>query len=273
MDDDDFEVVSPTLDGTGQNGSNPSASNGKQKEIIYDQEVAAKLEDLDAEIDSVQKQIVELQKLKDSVLRERRNVYNAYLKSLRPEGSGSSRILGTDYTVSTFSWSDDIRLAAMSVFGIPSFRFCQEAVINAALDGRNAVVVMPTGGGKSLCYQLPAILKPGLTLVVSPLISLMTDQVFHLQEVGIESELLCGSTSREDSNAILKQIRHGPASDDQQATVTASKTRRNQHQTDGIKLLYVTPERIAKSKTCLSALQSAYEQGRLSRIVIDEARK
>ncbi|KAJ9475022.1 putative ATP-dependent helicase SGS1 (putative) [Pseudozyma hubeiensis] len=264
MDDDDFEVVSPTLDASRQYSSNPAAANGKQKEAIYDQEVAAKLEDLDAEIDSVQKQIAELQKLKDSVLRERRNVYNTYLKSLRPEGSASNRKLGTDYTVSTFSWSDDIRLAAMSVFGIPSFRFCQEAVINAALDGRNAVVVMPTGGGKSLCYQLPAILKPGLTLVVSPLISLMTDQVLHLQEVGIESELLCGSTSREDSNAILKQIRDGSAS-------TTRGSGWNQHQTDGIKLLYVTPERIAKSKTCLSALQSAYEQGRLSRIVIDEA--
>lgn len=266
MDDDDFEVVSPTLDASRQNSSNSSAANGKQKEVIYDQEVASKLEDLDAEIESVQKQIAELQKLKDSVLRERRNVYNTYLKSLRPEGSGSIRKLGTDYTVSTFSWSDDIRLAAMSVFGIPSFRFCQGAVINAALDGRNAVVVMPTGGGKSLCYQLPAILKPGLILVVSPLISLMTDQVLHLQEVGIQSELLCGSTSREDSNAILKQIRDGSAS-------TTRGSGWNQHQTDGIKLLYVTPERIAKSKTCLSALQSAYEQGRLSRIVIDEARE
>ncbi|SPO31171.1 related to RecQ family helicase RecQL1 [Ustilago trichophora] len=275
--DSDFEVVSPSQGGFKTIAAGPSTNH---KEIIYDEQVAAKLQELDAEVDSVQSQIAELQKLKDSLVRERRKVYTGYLKTTQGDGSGSNRKLGVDYTANSFQWSDNVRLAAMSVFGISSFRFCQEAVINAAMDNRNAVVVMPTGGGKSLCYQLPAILRPGVTLVISPLISLMTDQVLHLQEVGIESELLCGSTSRDDSNAILKQIRHGTASDGRALTSSSlsssssSKTRDsswNQHQADGIKLLYVTPERVAKSKTCLSALQSAYEQGRLSRIVIDEA--
>ncbi|CBQ69103.1 related to RecQ family helicase RecQL1 [Sporisorium reilianum SRZ2] len=269
--DSDFEVVSPLQNGSGRNGNGSAAGGSSGKEIIYDEEVAAKLEELDAEVESVHSQIAELQKLKDSLVRERRKVYTGYLKTLQQDGSASSRKLGADYTAASFSWSDTIRLAALSVFGIPSFRFCQEAVINAAMDRRDAVVVMPTGGGKSLCYQLPAILTPGVTLVVSPLISLMTDQVLHLQEVGIESQLLCGSTSREDSNAILKQIRLGTASDDRSFSSKSGDASWNQHQNDGIKLLYVTPERIAKSKTCLSALQSAYEQGRLSRIVIDEA--
>lgn len=269
--DSDFEVVPTSLNGPKRNGSGSAASRTSGKEIIYDEKVAAKLEELDAEVESVHSQIAELQKLKDSLVRERRTVYTNYLKALQQDGSGSSRKLGADYTAASFSWSDNIRLAALSVFGIPSFRFCQEAVINAAMDRRNAVVVMPTGGGKSLCYQLPAILTPGVTLVVSPLISLMTDQVLHLQEFGIESELLCGSTTREDSNAILKQIRLGTASDGRASASKPRDTSWNQHQNDGIKLLYVTPERIAKSKTCLSALQSAYEQGRLSRIVIDEA--
>ena len=279
----DFEVLSPSSHSIAANGDDPSSDS---KEIIYDKRVAAQLEALDVEIDSVQTQIAELQKLKGSLLRERRNVYTGYLKTLESDALGSKRKLGLDYTVRSFPWSDSIRLAAMSVFGISSFRFCQEAVINAAMDGRNAMVVMPTGGGKSLCYQLPAILNHGLTLVVSPLISLMTDQVLHLQEVGISSELLCGSTSRDETNAILKQVRHGTASDNRftspsspfspspSASASASKAGDfggHRHQTDGIKLLYVTPERIAKSKTCLSALQSAYEQGRLSRIVIDEA--
>ncbi|CDW99752.1 hypothetical protein, partial [Sporisorium scitamineum] len=264
--DSDFEVVPTSLNGPKRNGSGSAASRTSGKEIIYDEKVAAKLEELDAEVESVHSQIAELQKLKDSLVRERRTVYTNYLKALQQDGSGSSRKLGADYTAASFSWSDNIRLAALSVFGIPSFRFCQEAVINAAMDRRNAVVVMPTGGGKSLCYQLPAILTPGVTLVVSPLISLMTDQVLHLQEFGIESELLCGSTTREDSNAILKQIRLGTASDGRASASKPRDTSWNQHQNDGIKLLYVTPERIAKSKTCLSALQSAYEQGRLSRI-------
>ncbi|KAJ1021199.1 hypothetical protein NDA18_005442 [Ustilago nuda] len=269
--DSDFQLVSPSLNRSGSKAAGPF-SNGK--EIIYDEQVAAKLEELDTEVDSVQSQIAELQKLQDSLLRERRKVYTDYLKTIQGDTPGSKRRLGVDYTTKSFSWSDHVRLAAMSLFGIPSFRFCQQAVINAALDGRNAVVVMPTGGGKSLCYQLPAILTPGVTLVVSPLISLMTDQVLHLQEVGIKSELLCASTSREETNAILKQIRTDTTTDPPTTFASSSKSQDsnwNQHQADGIKLLYVTPERIAKSKPCLSALQSAYEQGRLSRIVIDEA--
>lgn len=273
--DSDFEVVSPSQNGTHTSGTRA----GKvETEVIYDEHVAAKLEELDAEVESVQSQIAELQKLKDSLSRERNKVYTSYLQTLKGDGTSisSCRKLGIDYTATSFSWSDHTRLAALSVFGIPSFRFCQEAVINAAMDGRNAVVVMPTGGGKSLCYQLPAVLNPGVTLVVSPLISLMTDQVLHLQEVGIESELLCGSTSREDTNVILKQIRQGIVSGTRTMASSSSSSKSSdsgwsQHQADGIKLLYVTPERIAKSKSCLSALQSAYEQGRLSRIVIDEA--
>lgn len=272
--DSDFELLSPSKNASGTSAVRPP-SNGNVKEIIYDEQVATKLDELDAEVESVQSQIAELQKLKDSLIRERRNVYTGYLKTIQTDASGSKRKLGVDYTTTSFPWTDHIRLGAMSVFGIPSFRFCQEAVINAAMDGRNAVVVMPTGGGKSLCYQLPAILNPGVTLVVSPLISLMTDQVLHLHEAGIDAELLCGSTSREESNAILKQIRTGTAVDGRNRTASSSSRSLNsswdQHQADGIKLLYVTPERIAKSKTCLSALQSAYEQGRLSRIVIDEA--
>lgn len=269
LSDSDFEVVSPSTNG--HHHANATASTGHVGEIIYDEAVATKLESLDTEISSVQDQIAELQRLKDSLVRERSSVYNGYLATLqRDSGSGSKRKLGVDFTATSFAWSDEIRLAAMQVFGIPSFRFCQEGVINAAMEGRNAVVVMPTGGGKSLCYQLPAVLRPGVTLVVSPLISLMTDQVLHLREVGIEAELLCGSTSREETNDILRQIRHGRRTADDDDRPLASSSSHTNH-SDGVKLLYVTPERIAKSKTCLSALQSAYEQGRLSRIVIDEA--
>ncbi len=144
--------------------------------------MASKLEDLDTEIESVQKQISDLQKLKASLSSERNKVYNDYRKTLTNNVSSTSSRYGADYTEHSSTWGDKMKQIANSVFGIPSFRFCQEAVINAALDGRNAIVVMPTGGGKSLCYQLPAVMVPGVTLVVSPLISLMTDQVLHLQE-------------------------------------------------------------------------------------------
>ena len=72
-----------------------------------------------------------------------------------------------------------------SVFGFGEFRPGQEEVVRAVLDGENVLAVMPTGSGKSLCYQLPAIARPGLTLVVSPLIALMRDQVRALTAAGV----------------------------------------------------------------------------------------
>lgn len=70
-------------------------------------------------------------------------------------------------------------------YGHSAFRAGQEALIDAILSGRDALCVMPTGGGKSLCYQIPALLLPGITLVVSPLISLMKDQVAALKSAGV----------------------------------------------------------------------------------------
>src|SRR5215213_149236 len=78
-------------------------------------------------------------------------------------------------------------------FGLDSFRQGQEEAIRAALDGRDALVIMPTGSGKSLIYQLPALLLPGLTVVVSPLIALMKDQTDKLEEIGIDARTINSS--------------------------------------------------------------------------------
>ena len=108
---------------------------------------------------------------------------------------------------------------------------------------------MPTGAGKSLCYQLPALVRPGVSLVISPLVSLMEDQVLAVKNLGIESAMLNASASREEVNRV-----HG--------LMTGVKT--------SLKLLYVTPEKLSKSKRFMSKLEKMYEMGRLSRIVIDE---
>ncbi|EKE80617.1 DNA helicase RecQ [Idiomarina xiamenensis] len=106
------------------------------------------------------------------------------------------------------------------VFGYQQFRDGQQAVMDAALQGRDSLVLMPTGGGKSLCYQLPAIAQTGLTLVISPLLSLMQDQVDALNTMGIAAAALHSGLAPEQSLQVLRQLQQGQ-----------------------LKLLYVSPER------------------------------
>ncbi len=106
-------------------------------------------------------------------------------------------------------------------FGYEKFRAGQEDIINNLLQGRDSLVLMPTGGGKSMCYQLPAILLPGITVVVSPLIALMKDQVDNLTRQGIPAAFINSSLDRETIDDIFSKLGRGE-----------------------IKLLYVAPERL-----------------------------
>jgi len=128
-------------------------------------------------------------------------------------------------------------------FGYDSFRPGQEAIIEQLMQGRDSLVLMPTGGGKSLCYQLPAILLPGITIVVSPLIALMKDQVDSLTRNGIEAAFINSSLDSQTINTIFSRLANGE-----------------------IKLLYVAPERL----TSRYFLQSLHELP-LSAFAIDEA--
>ncbi|EIW74415.1 ATP-dependent DNA helicase [Coniophora puteana RWD-64-598 SS2] len=154
-----------------------------------------------------------------------------------------------------FEWNQQLKGTMRQVFGIREFRLCQQGVCNANMDGRDIVCVMPTGGGKSLTYQLPALLAPGCTLVISPLISLMTDQILHLQENKIEAVMLTSATPKAQVNAAEARL---------YAMARGDADRE-------IKLCYVTPERIAKNKKFSSLLQRLSDGGQLARIVIDEA--
>ncbi len=108
-----------------------------------------------------------------------------------------------------------------SVFGYPAFRHNQEAIIHRLLEGKDAVVLMPTGGGKSLCYQVPALCLDGVTIVVSPLIALMKDQVDALVLNGVKAAFLNSTQSNNEQAFILQQLRKNE-----------------------LKLLYVAPERL-----------------------------
>jgi ATP-dependent DNA helicase RecQ len=129
------------------------------------------------------------------------------------------------------------------VFGYPEFRGQQQSIIEATLEGRDSLVIMPTGGGKSLCYQIPAMLREGTGLVVSPLIALMQDQVTALRELGIEAEFLNSSQSPDESREVISKLRQGK-----------------------LQLLYVAPERLVTEHT-----KSLLRDIPLSIIAIDEA--
>ncbi|MDY0069489.1 MAG: DNA helicase RecQ [Porticoccaceae bacterium] len=113
-----------------------------------------------------------------------------------------------------------------SVFGYPAFRPPQDRVIDTLLAGGDALVLMPTGGGKSLCYQIPAIALPGTGIVVSPLIALMQDQVAALRQAGVAAAFLNSSLSAEEAREVSRQLLAG-----------------------ALDLLYVAPERLVQEAT------------------------
>ena len=95
------------------------------------------------------------------------------------------------------------------IFGYDGFRPGQEAAIRAVIDGRSAASIFPTGSGKSLCYQLPALQLPNLTLVVSPLLALMQDQLAFLHRHGIAAASIDSAQSREDASAVMARAKSG----------------------------------------------------------------
>ncbi|MFJ5749569.1 DNA helicase RecQ [Peribacillus frigoritolerans] len=128
-------------------------------------------------------------------------------------------------------------------FGYESFRKGQEQIIEQVLGGINTAGIMPTGGGKSICYQIPALLLPGVTLVISPLISLMKDQVDALEQNGIDATFLNSSISGLESSNRMNDIKHGR-----------------------YKLVYVAPERLENP-----AFQQDLFNVEISMVAIDEA--
>src|SRR3954464_564219 len=103
----------------------------------------------------------------------------------------------------------DARRTLRDVFGFDTFRPGQEHVISSLLEGRSALAIFPTGGGKSLCYQLPALLLDGLTVVVSPLIALMKDQVAALTRRGVAAARLDSSLEPSEARRVYDDLRGG----------------------------------------------------------------
>src|SRR5581483_3142846 len=137
----------------------------------------------------------------------------------------------------------DLRALLKQYFGFTSFRPLQEDIIDAALAGRDVFAVLPTGGGKSLCFQLPALARRGLTVVVSPLIALMKDQVDALQAAGVAATFLNSSIDGAEARARIRGLDAGE-----------------------FHLLYVAPERLL-----LSGFIDDLKRWNVNLFAIDEA--
>ena len=135
----------------------------------------------------------------------------------------------------------DARALLSSIFGFDAFRPGQEEIISAIMEGEETLAIMPTGGGKSLCYQLPALRRDGLTLVVSPLIALMRDQVSALRELGVEAGAITSANDPMETEHVLDALDRGT-----------------------LKLLYLAPERLASAAPML-------RRAGVTMIAVDEA--
>lgn len=145
--------------------------------------------------------------------------------------------------VQTEQLQDELRSALKEVFGYSQFRGNQEAIIRNLMSGKNTFVIMPTGAGKSLCYQLPAIVMPGTAIVISPLIALMKNQVDQLNAFGVNAQFLNSTLTKSELNRVKKETLNGQ-----------------------VKLLYVAPESLTKDDN-IAFLKDA----KISFVAVDEA--
>ncbi|ELP91444.1 DNA helicase hus2, putative [Entamoeba invadens IP1] len=168
-----------------------------------------------------------------------------------PNGKGMYPI-DTDWEHTSFTWDEVALKQNHNDFGNDSFRPSQKAIINCALSGHNTLVLMPTGGGKSLCYQLASALMTGITVVISPLVSLIQDQVANLNSTSLENNVLAyyqGSDFEAGKRFFAES-----------KSVCKPK----------LKLVFLTPERI-QLDSFLEALDSYYNNRNFALIVVDEA--
>ncbi|XP_047091349.1 ATP-dependent DNA helicase Q-like 2 [Lolium rigidum] len=215
-------------------------------------------ENIEEELLVVESELHEVQDKIKMLLDQQEELYErqSHLKALLEISKTSRDTSNTAPSVTLEDWSgkfswdsqaDDMRF---NVFGISSYRSNQREIINSIMSGKDVLVIMAAGGGKSLCYQLPAVLRDGITLVVSPLLSLIQDQVMGLAALGIPAHMLTSTTNKEVEKFIYKALEKGEGE---------------------LKILYVTPEKISKSKRFMSKLEKCHHAGRLSLVAIDEA--
>ncbi|CAL4060497.1 unnamed protein product, partial [Meganyctiphanes norvegica] len=210
---------------------------------VWKQDPAATLRQVEADIRRISREIEVMQTKKARLISKRDKIKDAV------QQQKSAELSNRDWDRKDFPWTQELQEKLTSVFGIQKLRAHQLPTMNATLSGIDCILIMPTGGGKSLCYQLPALVSKGVTLVVSPLLALMEDQIMGLQKYNVQAYMCTGKTSAADVKMIHTAMLDPKAP---------------------MKLLYVTPEKLAKSKRFMTYLQKMYTAGRFARLAIDE---
>ncbi|XP_066947750.1 ATP-dependent DNA helicase Q1-like isoform X3 [Macrobrachium rosenbergii] len=207
------------------------------------QDPETELKNVNKEISNITREIQVLEGHKQQLIKKREKLKDAI------QQQSSALLAQKDWERQDFPWSSKLDEMRNSVFCISEFRPYQLPAMNATLSGTDCILIMPTGGGKSLCYQLPALICKGISLVVSPLVSLMEDQIMGLRAIGVDARMLSAETPKEEVNLVYTAMTDPKAP---------------------VKLLYVTPERLAKSKRFMAKVQKMHQMGLFARLAIDE---
>ncbi|XP_071950712.1 ATP-dependent DNA helicase Q1-like [Antedon mediterranea] len=206
-----------------------------------------------ADMVAVEEDLVQVQRDKQRVLEQESRLLK--VKQMLQEkidifmNEKATEVKSKNYSKTEFKWSVQIKELMKSVFKVDKLRPLQLETMNLTLCKEDCFLVMPTGGGKSLCFQIPALISVGITLVISPLVSLMEDQVMALEALEVPVACLTASSTTEEIKWVHRQMTSGKPD---------------------IKLLYVTPEKLAKSKRFMAALEKLHKAKCLARIAIDE---
>ena len=207
-----------------------------------------RLEEIDVQLEGIEEELQALLYRRHELQKEKKSLEE---KTRREERiSNEALIVEPNWSTDEFQWTERLNTIAKEVFKFQTIRTNQLEAMNCIIAKRDVFVVMKTGGGKSLIYQLPALVTSGLSLVVSPLLSLIRDQVKAMNAFAPGSAAqIAGSQDQATQRAIYKQF-DDPASP--------------------LKLVFVTPEKVHKSKLLLTHLQKALAAKRFDRVVIDE---
>lgn len=170
-------------------------------------ELSKELDEIDTELKEIEAQIDSLLE-RQQFLQSRKELIQSQICSRLDTCEPCSCVQKSknensqNWSATNFPWSKRVETAREDIFKIKRFRPLQLECINATMAGTDCILIMPTGGGRSLCFQLPAVISKGVTLVVSPLISLIEDQLMALNELKTDSSFLNSNCSKDQVNAI-----------------------------------------------------------------------